>query len=162
MATSFGLTFLSNDVKVNNEYKLILYEPYVDYLLETSPAQRIKDWIDSNIKGFGVERKLVIIIKKASITESYIESEEKIVGIVKKNKEIKYNLEYLATFNIYDDYDNLLAYTEVKSKRSTTSSSSISLYEKEKILNDLVYKSLKDFTLKSQELSKKYLNEYIL
>ena len=84
------------------------------------------------------------------------------MGIVKKNKEIKYNLEYLATFNIYDDYDNLLAYTEVKSKRSTTSSSSISLYEKEKILNDLVYKSLKDFTLKSQELSKKYLNEYIL
>ena len=34
--------------------------------------------------------------------------------------------------------------------------------KQEQILKELVYKSLKDFALKSEELSKKYLNAYIL
>ena len=44
----------------------------------------------------------------------------------------------------------------------TTSLSSISLYERDQILDDLVYKSLKDLAFKSEELSKKYLSEYAL
>ena len=55
-----------------------------------------------------------------------------------------------------------VAHTVVKVTRSTTSLSSISLYEREQILDDLVYKSLKDLAFKSEELSKKYLSEYAL
>ena len=79
-----------------------------------------------------------------------------------KPNEVKYDLKYEIVFNIYNDSDIRVANTVVKITRSTTSLSSISLYEREQILNDLVYRSLKDLAIKSEELSRKYLNEYAL
>lgn len=156
------LNFLTNAIEVNNKYKVILDEPFVDHILEISPSTRMVDWINNNIKIFGVERKIVIEIIEAAIIESEISSEEKIIGILKKPNEIKYSLKFDTVFSIYDDYDNLLAKTQVKVQRSITSPKSISLYEREQTLEELVYKSLKDFALKSEELSKKHLNAYIL
>ena len=73
-----------------------------------------------------------------------------------------FNLFFNVTFNIYDDYESLLAFTEVEINRSVTSKTLISLNEKEQILEDLVYKSLEDFANKSEEMAKEYLSEYIL
>ena len=156
------LTFMSNDIEINNEYKIKLEEPFVENMLIISPSKRIEEWAKNNIKGFGVQQQLIITINHASISETTISPEEKIAGIIKKPKEIKFNLFFNVTFNIYDDYESLLAFTEVEINRSVTSKTLISLNEKEQILEDLVYKSLEDFANKSEEMAKEYLSEYIL
>ena len=79
-----------------------------------------------------------------------------------KPNEVKYDLKYEIVFNIYNDSDIRMANTVAKVARSTTSLSSISLYEREQILNDLIHKSLKDLAIKSKELSKEYLSGYAL
>ena len=79
-----------------------------------------------------------------------------------KPNEVRYDLKYELVFSIYNDNNARVAHPVVKATRSTTSLSSISLYERDQILDDLVYKSLKDLAFKSEELSKKYLSEYSL
>ena len=156
------LTYLANSIEINNKYEPTYEEPFLDHLIDTNPSSRISEWIESNVKVFGVENKLVITIEEASISYLYFKSEKKIANILYKPNEVKYDLKYEIVFNIYNDSDIRVANTVVKITRSTTSLSSISLYEREQILNDLVYKSLKDLANKSEELSRKYLIEYAL
>ena len=156
------LNFLTNSIEIKNEYIVSLEEPYIEHVLEVSPSTRMIDWMNDNIKIFGVERKIVIKIIEASIIESVISSDKKIIGILNKPDEMKFSLRFNTIFIVYDDYGNLLAETQVKVDRSITSLKLISLYDREQILKELVYKSLKDFALKSEELSKKHLNAYIL
>ena len=156
------LTFLSSSIEIKNNYKINLEDSFSDHTMEISPSERLINWAQSNIIGFGVENKLVIEIKDASIIETNFESDEKIAGIIKKSQELKFELSYFAIFSLYDDSNNLLAFTEIESKRSITSNALISLYEKESILELLVYKGLEDFTLKSDQMSREYLSEFIL
>ena len=156
------LTYLTNSIEINNKYEPTYEDPFLDHIIDTSPTSRINEWIEKNIKGFGVQNKLIITIEEASISYLNFKSEKKIAGIFYKPNEVKYDLKYEVVFEIYNDSDVRIAHTVAKVTRSTTSLNSISLYEREQILNDLVYKSLKDLAIKSKELSRKYLNEYAL
>ena len=69
----------------------------------------------------------------------------------------KYELFYLVEFNLYDDSRNLVATTIVEISRSTTSGLYISIQEKEKIIDDLVYQSLNDLSDESRLLLLKYM-----
>ena len=65
-------------------------------------------------------------------------------------------------FFIYDDSNNLLGKTNVKLKRTTTSASRISLSERDQILEDLIYISIKEYTIKVEENVNKYLKSFVL
>ena len=148
---------MSNDIEVKNLYKSNYNDPFIDHVMEKNPSVLINEWINSNVKGFGVEKKLIITINDASIIVEKVESQKKIAGISKKIKETQYNLN-----SLYDDTDVPIANTEVKVTRSNTSADLISLYERDKILDELVYKSLMDLGKKSDELLKIYMKGYIL
>ena len=156
------LTFMSNDIEVKNLYKSNYNDPFIDHVMEKNPSVLINEWINSNVKGFGVEKKLIITINDASIITEKVESQKKIAGISKKIKETQYNLNFEIVYSLYDDTDVPIANTEVKVTRSTTSADLISLYERDKILDELVYKSLMDLGKKSDELLKIYMKGYIL
>ena len=156
------LTFMSNDIEVKNLYNSNYNDPFIDHVMEKNPSVRINEWINSNVKGFGVEKKLIITINDASIIVEKVESQKKIAGISKKIKETQYNLNFEIVYSLYDDTDVPIANTEVKVTRSTTSADLISLYERDKILDELVYKSLMDLGKKSDELLKIYMKGYIL
>lgn len=156
------LTFMSNDIEVKNLYKSNYNDPFIDHVMEKNPSVLINEWINSNVKGFGVEKKLIITINDASIIVEKVESQKKIAGISKKIKETQYNLNFEIVYSLYDDTDVPIANTEVKVTRSTTSADLISLYERDKILDELVYKSLMDLGKKSDELLKIYMKGYIL
>ena len=156
------LTFMSNDIEVKNLYKSNYNDPFIDHVMEKNPSVLINEWINSNVKGFGVEKKLIITINDASIIVEKVESQKKIAGISKKIKETQYNLNFEIVYSLYDDTDVPIANTEVKVTRSNTSADLISLYERDKILDELVYKSLMDLGKKSDELLKIYMKGYIL
>ena len=156
------ITFLSSEIEVIDDYKPRYENPYLDHLIGISPSNRLIDWLKNNIKGLGAENKLLIIVKDASIISSEVDNEEKIAGILKKPKEYKYELNYQINFNILDDNDIIIAETKIKVDRSTTSSKSISLAERDKILDDLIYNGLIDLVDKTEISTKKYLNQYIL
>ena len=63
---------------------------------------------------------------------------------------------------IYDDSNFKLASTIVEANRTTTSGKYISLIEVERIIDDMIYKCLKDFSKKTKELIKDHMNLYIL
>ena len=156
------LTFMSNDIEVKNLYNSNYNDPFIDHVMDKNPSARINEWINNNVKGFGVEKKLIITINDASIITEKVESQKKIAGISKKIKETQYNLNFEIVYSLYDDTDVPIANTEVKVTRSTTSADLISLYERDKILDELVYKSLMDLGKKSDELLKIYMKGYIL
>ena len=65
-------------------------------------------------------------------------------------------------FNLFDDSNNLIASTLVETSRSTTSSIYISIQEKDKIIDDLIYQSLVDVSREAKDLLSNYMSNYIL
>ena len=156
------ITFLCNEIEKIDNYQPTYNKPYLDHLIKNSPSNRLMSWLNNNIIGIGTGHKLTILIENASIQTSEILISEKIVGIFKKPNETKYDLNYEVSFFIYNDANQLVGKTNVKLNRSTTSATRISLAERDQILEDLIYNSLKEFTLKIEENTKKYIKQYIL
>ena len=71
-------------------------------------------------------------------------------------------MRYILEFVLYDDNDLILATTVVEAKHSTTSGKFISLNEKENIVDTLILDTLIDVSLKSEELLKKHMFEFVL
>ena len=145
---------------INEVYEISYIEPYIDYSLKTPPLVRINSWLDQNINVFGSQNVLTIKIINASLTRIEIENKSK-KKYLEKN-EFLYEIHFLLEFLLHDDYDQILATTEIEAKRSTTSSKFISLYEKEMIIDTLILDALIDVSLKSEELLKKHMFEYML
>jgi len=147
-------------IEINKIYKSIYTEPYIDHSLVNSPIKRLDSWINNNIKVFGLENKLEINILDASIKKIEAISENS-----KKFKEkniFKYELFYLVEYNLLTNADYVIATTIVESKRTTTSGRYISILEKEKIIDKLIWESLENISIQSNVLLKKYMADYIL
>ena len=151
---------LSNSVEINANFELIISEPYIGHTLDTSPSQRIVNWVDDNFNSIGKENIFYVNILDASLIKKVIENDN-----AKKFDEktiYKYEIYYLVEYSLYDDANNLISTTLVESKRSTTSGIYISIQEQEKVINDLLYLSLVDLATESRKLILKYMSDYIL
>ena len=154
-------------ISINAEKKntIILYEPkfdepFIDHSLENSPILYFNNWINNNIQTFGTNNHFEINVIDASVKKTEIPNIDS-----KKYKEktiFLYEVNYLVEFVIYDDSNFKLASTIVEANRTTTSGKYISLIETERIIDDMIYKCLKDFSNKAKELIKDHMNQYIL
>ncbi len=151
---------LSKSIKINQLFEKKISKPYIGYTLEVDPSQRIVNWVNDNFKVIGNENNFEIKILDASLTQSEFENKEAKNFDEKTN--YKYELYYLIEFNLYDNYQSLIASTLVEASRSTTSGLYISIQEKENIINDLVYQSVRDISEESKTLIEKYMGDYIL
>ena len=115
---------------------------------------------DQNINVFGSQNVLTIKIVDASLTR--VEIENKSNKKYSEKNEFLYEIHFMLEFFLHDDYDQILATTQIELKRSTTSRKFISLYEKEMIIDTLILDALIDVSLKSEELLKKHMFEYML
>ena len=149
-----------NDIEINKIYKAIYSDPYIDHSLINPPIQRLENWIYENVKIFGKKNKLEINIIDASIKK--LEVEKKDSKKLQEKNIFKYELFYLVEYNLLTDTNYLIASTIVESKQTTTSGKHISILEKEKITDKLIWNSLQNFSNKSESLIKKYMKKYIL
>ena len=154
-------------ISINAEKKntIILYEPkfvepFIDHSLENSPILYFNNWTKNNIQTFGTKNYFEINVIDASVKKTEIPNidskkyEEKTIFL--------YEVNYLVEFVIYDDSNYKLASAIVEANRTTTSGKYISLIEVERIIDDIIYKCLKDFANKSNDLIKDHMNQYIL
>ena len=147
------------NVLINIKYDSVFSDENIEDQVESPPLKIITDWNKENINIFGNENTLIINIIDASIYRSEIENTD-----AKKYEEktiYKYKIFYLVEYQLFDDSDILLANTTVESSRSTTSRKYISLNERELIINDLTYNSLKDFSTEAKSLFETYMLEYL-
>ena len=148
----------SNKITVNSDYNPVFSENNIEDQLKNPPILQIQNWIKQNIRNFGNQNELVINILDASITKKEIDNLE-----AKKYEEktiYLYEVFFLVEYELYDDSGYLLANTTVESSRSTTSHKFISLNETELIINDVITKSLFDFTNESKSMIQLYMQEY--
>ena len=151
---------LSTSVEINEVFEKKISSPFIGYTLEVDPSQRIINWVNNNFKAIGNENIFTVTILDASLTQIEIENNEAKNFDEKTN--YKYELFYLIEFNLYDDSRNLVASTLVENSRSTTSGLLISIQEREKIIDDLVYQGLNDISNESKLLLIKYMGDFIL
>jgi len=152
----------AKDKEIIISHQVELKDPFIDHVMNISPSKRIVSWLENNINNFGNENKLIINIKEASISREEKQREVKVSGVVKKQNEYFYEINFLVSFVLYDDTDQVLSTVNTNVTRSTTSSKFISLNERDYILDNITLNSLKDLSKKSVELSKKHMFEYIL
>ena len=145
---------------VNDIYEINYVDPYIDHSIKHPPLKRIKNWLEENINIFGTQNKLTINIIDASLTR--IERKNESNKKYEEDTEFYYEMNYILEFLLYDDNELIIATTIVKAKRTTTSSKYISLSEKEKIVDTLILDALIDVSLKSEELLKKYMFEFMI
>jgi hypothetical protein len=151
---------LSKKIEIKTIFEKKISDPYIGHTLQTSLEQRVINWVNDNFKGRGDENIFKVTILEASLTKIKFENTNAKNFDEKIN--YKYELFYLIEFTLYDNFKNLLSSTLVETSRSTTSGLYISIQNKEKIIEDLIYLSLVDLSKESQRLLLKYLGEYII
>ena len=145
---------------INEVYEINYVYPYIDHSIKKPPIIRLNDWLSQNISIFGSQNKLIINIIDASLKG--IERENKNKKKYQEKTEIFYEIYFLIEFVLYDDNNFMLATINAETIRTTTSSKFISLSEKERILDTLILDALIDISLKSDELLKTHMSEYLL
>jgi hypothetical protein len=151
---------LSSTIEIDEIFEKKISDPYIGYTLKINPSQRIINWINDNFKAIGKENIFNVTILDASITQTqFVNKDAK--NFDEKNN-YKYQVFYLIEFNLFDDSKNLIASTLVETSRSTTSGLYISIQEKENIIDDLIYQSLRDISNESKVLIIKYMSNYII
>ena len=157
-----GVSFNVAEKEINIIYESTFNDPFVDYVMATSPTARIISWLETNINNFGTMNKIVIDVQKASITRKEIINKVDVKGIVKKKNEYLYEIIFEILYFLYNDSNQILATTKAEVFRSTTSSQFISLNERNLILDNITLEALKDLSNKSVELLKVHMSEYVL
>ncbi len=148
----------ASKVSVNLNYNPIFSENNIEDQIKNPPILKIQSWIKKNVRNFGNQNEFLINILDASILKKEIENieakkyEEKMIYL--------YEVFFLVEYELFDDSGYLLANTTIETSRSTTSQKYISLNESELILNDLINRSLIDFTNESKSMIKLYMKEY--
>jgi hypothetical protein len=145
---------------INEVYEINYVDPYIDYSIKKPPVLRLKDWISQNISIFGSQNKLIINIVDASLKKT--ERENKNKKKYQEKTEFFYEIHFLIEFELYDDNNFTLATINAETERTTTSSKFISLSEQELILDTLILEALIDISIKSDELLKTHMSEYLL
>ena len=145
--------------EVNNLYNVIFDEPFIDHVMKITPYQRIEKWIDENLLTFGTSNKLLINVHEASIKKIELTEDEDSKKII-KNKEFIYEVTMIVEFELYNDQNNILASTNVRINRTTTSIEFISIAERNRLLDTITLEALKDLNSKSSELLEKHFSQY--
>ena len=155
-----SISINAKNIEIKQTYETKFIDPYIDHSLKHPPIERLKSWIQTNVNTFGKKNKLEINILDASLKK--FEGQNFKPKKYEEKDIYKYELFYLIEFSLYDDTSYLIASTIVESFRSTTSGRFISILEKEKIIDDLILKSLTDITNESKRLINLYMSDYIL
>ncbi len=145
---------------INEVYEINYVYPYIDHSIKNPPVLRLKDWISQNISIFGSQNKLIIHIVDASLKKTERENQNK--KKYQEKTEFFYEIHFLVEFELYDDDNFTLATIKAETERTTTSSKFISLSEQELILDTLILEALIDISIKSDELLKTHMSEYLL
>ena len=154
------LNILSNVIEIKITFEKKISDPFIGYTLKTDPTQRIVDWLSDNFKAIGNENVFEVIILDASLIKIKFENKDATNFDEKIN--YKYELFFLIEFNLFDDSNNLTSSVLVEIRRSTTSGVYISLQEKERIIDDLIYHSLVDLSLESHQQLQQYMSDFLL
>ena len=153
------ISIYSKNIEINKKYNSVFSQNNIEEQIQKSPIDVIVEWHNKNILKIGNENKLVINILDASITKKEIENVN-----AKKYEEktiFKYELFFLVEYELYDDSGFLEANTTVETSRSTTSQKYISLNEVELIINDLLFKSMKDYINEAKNQLSIYMGDYL-
>ena len=147
------------DIEINKKYNPVFSQDNIEEQIKKPPIDIIVEWHNKNILKIGNENKLVINILDASITKKEIEN----VDLKKYGEKtiFKYELFFLVEYELYDDSGFLEANTTVETSRSTTSQKYISLNEVELIINDLLFKAMKDYINEAKNQLSIYMGDYL-
>ena len=153
------ISIYSKNIEINKKYNSVFSQNNIEEQIQKSPIDVIVEWHNKNILKIGNENKLVINILDASITKKEIEN----VDAKKYGEKIifKYELFFLVEYQLYDDSGFLEANTTVETSRSTTSQKYISLNEVELIINDLLFKAMKDYINEAKNQLSIYMGDYL-
>ena len=153
------ISIYSKNIEINKKYNSVFSQNNIEEQIQKSPIDVIVEWHNKNILKIGNENKLVINILDASITKKEIENVD-----AKKYEEktiFKYELSFLVEYELYDNSGFLEANTTVETSRSTTSQKYISLNEVELIINDLLFKAMKDYINEAKNQLSIYMGDYL-
>ena len=150
----------ANHIEILNSYEPKIDQLYIDHSLSRSPNDYLIEWFGENVKFFGLQNKFVINILNASIKKNEILNED--LKNYKEKKILMFEIVFLVEFILYDDSNSILANSIVEAKRTTTSSKYISIYENERIIDNLIFDCLFDFSNKAEELIKEHMSDFIL
>ena len=155
-----NILFNAEIKNINSLYEEKHEEPYYDHSLDKKPIEYLKELLGNNFNTGGTTNYLEIKIIDASLKKYEIPNTES--GKFQENTILMYQTNFMLEFLLYDDSNFLLSSIIVESERTITSGKFISLIELEKIIESLIYDSLRDLSKKSDELLKNYMSEYLL
>ena len=132
-------------VEVVSDYTAPTVRPNIEYDMPVSPEAAVRKWASDRLKPVGKEGILRVVIRKASATETPLQTDQSLSGMFKKEQAARVDENLDVTLQMLDDHQFTVADVSGKSFRSRTEPEDQKLNQRDQLLYDLTYDLVRGF-----------------
>ena len=149
-----------HEIRVVDEYRPTMRQPYVEQDFPVAPAVAIKKWAHKNLQAnhaISANSVLEVSIADASVKETKLPKTKGIKGVFTDDQDARYDARIAVNFRLFNGTDAMSkANGEVIITRSRTINERATVYEREAIYHNM----LRDMMIQFDSEAKSRLHQY--
>ena len=153
---------LVREIIIDQNYVGPSQSPNVEHLFDVTPAQASARWAKDRLEALGNENTLNFVIKNAAVTESKLEKQKGITGLLTYDQSERYSGVLEVELQVINDRGFQEASVLVHAERSVTVAENIKLREREKIWFKLTEDLMTEIDRQLQQGIAKHLSQYVM
>ncbi len=147
-------------VEIIDEYVPPLRAPNVEHAFPATPAAAARRWAQDRLVAVGGDRKVVFIIRDASVTESALDVKEGVEGTLTTDQATRYHGEVVVHIEIRG-IAGWLAYVEANASRARSAPEDISLNERDQLFFEMTEGLITDLNGQLEANIRTYFADYL-
>jgi hypothetical protein len=148
-------------IEVTDGYKAVDAPNRIEKKFPHVPAGQLRKWANERIQAAGGENRLVIVIEDASATETPLDTKGGITGAFTKQPNARVDAVAKVSVKLYTPQANLpKVEANAHARGSRTIQEDSTVYEREKLLNDMTLKLVNDIDAEIEKQINAYFNNY--
>ncbi len=149
------------EVKVERSYEAPGKDPNVDHLFPVKPVDAAQRWPEDRLSAQGGNLVLRYIVREASVTETALETETGVTGLLTTDQAERYEARIVVDLQILDGRQ-VEATANAEARRFITVPEGISLKERERVWYDLTKNTMQDLNKQLEETIRSAFFPYVV
>ena len=148
-------------VEVKEEYQSPLSHPNVEQEFRTTPAEAVEIWVNDRIRTTGGSKRLVVIVKDASVTTDALPRTGGFKGMYTIDQKERYNARLEVEMRIYGEKALSEASINVVATRSDTAAENFSPLERDQLFDRMVHDLMALLNAELEKNFQMYFSAYL-
>lgn len=150
------------EIEVVSEYEPSFKPPHVEHLFPVPPERAMRRWAEDRLKAAGSEGVAKVIIKRASVVETQLQTRKDLKGYFTTEQSERYEADIAMTIEVRNARGYRDAFASAKAQRSETAPEDITLNEREQLWFSFTEALMKDFNAAMEKEIEEYFGRFLL